>query len=153
MTILNEQRAEAAARQIVHADTQRGEAGFDLTVDELFVLNGKGALDFGGSEFKPASYTRLEAELADPEDDYGWWNVEAGSYLIRFNESVRLEEDEVGFIYPHRRLLAAGLQHPAFVVDESLDEVSVLIQCTGPGARIKENARVSTLVVAEKEAE
>lgn len=144
---------DAAATQehvsgLVHLDTQRASHGLDLTVDGIARVEGAGRLDFGGSEFEPAARETLEPELADPADDYGWWELEPGSYLVRYNEVPELGDGELARVHPLPRLLRAGAAHPAFVVQGRRDPLETLLTVGTGGCGLKENCRVSRLLVA-----
>lgn len=149
MRILDADATAARLDGLVHLDTQRADSGLDLTVDEVARLTGPGSLDFGGSEFEPADLTTLDPELADPADDYGWWVLEAGTYAVRFNEAIDLAEGQVGVVHPLPRLQRAGAAHAAFVVDGAEDPVEALLTVGAAGCRLKENCRVSRLLVLQ----
>ncbi len=134
---------------LVHLDTQRADGGLDLTVDEVHRPTGPGALDFGESEFEPAERQPLEPELAHADDDYGWWELSGGSYLIRYNEAPALEEDETGLVFPLDRLRQAGASHEAFLVRGRRHRLETLLRVGEAGCRLKENCRVSRLIVTE----
>lgn len=125
---------------IVHEPTQVHADRVDLTVDAVVALDGRGCIDFGGDEHAPADATLLDPERRDPDDDYGWWELSAGTYLLEYNESLR---EGPFMLQPHPRLLVLGATHPTMSVSE-LSRVP--LQVPDEGAAIKENARVSTLV-------
>lgn len=132
---------------LIHLETQETDRGIDLTAGKIYGLELVGALDFGGSEFSAADLIEISPELVDEDDDYGWWRLEGGTYVIRFNESVD-PGDKVGLITPLPRLLATGATHPSLAVDSSDDgPLEVTVQVPVQGVRIKENARVSRLTV------
>jgi|AntDeeMetagen285_2_1112576.scaffolds.fasta_scaffold06673_1 hypothetical protein len=125
---------------IVHEDTQVGDHGLDLTVAEIQVVEEPGHVDFGGGELETATTTPHEAEQRNP-DDYGWWNLDAGQYLVLFNESVYADEPLV--CQTREELRDSGASHPTLFV-QALERVPLSVP-TG-GIRLKENARVSTLL-------
>ena len=129
---------------IVHEPTQSEGRGFDLTVGEVYDVSGAGQVDFGGGELTPAETTPHESETRDPDDDYEWWHLDAGQYLVEYNES--LSETELSFTLQTREdLLERGAFHPTLSVT-SLGRVPLSVG--GDGLALKENARVSTLVAA-----
>jgi len=130
---------------LVHLDTQSAPRGIDLTVTAVFRLTSAGSLDFGGSEFEKADRERLEPEKAQPDDDYGWWELRAGTYTLRYNESVA--EEEALLVTPHRRLLDTGAHHASFQVQEPTDPLETVLAVPERGVRIKENARVSRVAL------
>lgn len=145
-------KADALAQQLdglVHLDTQRAPNGIDLTVDSVFRTTGHGQLDFGGSEFQAVPCEPLNPVLDDPDDDYAWWTLEQGAYLIQYNESLTLEEEEQAVITPLERTLHAGAHHGTFVLDDGRDPIETLLVVSRMGCRLKENCRLSRLVVLE----
>ncbi len=146
MTIHSKDQVAAKLEGLLHLDTQGFSLGIDLSVAEVHRLTGGGKLDFGGSEFEAAKSDALSPEKADPEDDYGWWHLNAGTYLIRYNERLTLEEGELALVTPHPRLLQAGASHGAFsAVGET--GLETLLNVAESGCSLKENARVSRVVV------
>lgn len=144
--------ADALARQIdglVHLDTQRAPSGIDLTVDEIYRTTGPGQLDFGGSEFQAVPREPITPVLDDPDDDYGWWTLEQGAYVVRYNESLRLDEGQKAVVSPLERTLHAGAHHGAFLLDDGRDPLETLLVVSRMGCRLKENCRLSRLVVFE----
>lgn len=134
---------------IVHFDTQRAPQGLDLNVEAVFRIEGPGRLDFGGSEFEPAARETVEPGLAAPDDDYGWWELTAGSYLVGYNETPELADRQVGLVHALPRLQRAGASHPAFVVDGDEVTLGTLLTVGEGGCRLKENGRISRLLVLE----
>lgn len=131
---------------LVHQDTQQRAYGIDLTVGEVYRLTGSGRLDFGGSEYEAATRERMRPKKAQPEDDYGWWDVQPGTYLIRYNETLPAT-DHIAFLEPHERLLNAGAWHPSIHVDAPQDPLEMLLTVGERGCAIKENARISRLLL------
>ena len=146
MTLHDKKQVAEKLSGLLHLDTQGFPLGVDLTVAEVHRLTGGGKLDFGGSEFAAAETEKLAPEKVDAEDDYGWWHLEAGMYLIRYNERLTLAEGELGLVLPHERLLRAGASHGAFSVTGETG-LETLLTVSEQGCQIKENARVSRLVV------
>jgi len=144
--------ADALAQQLdglVHLDTQRAPNGLDLTVDTVFRTTGHGRLDFGGGEFQAAPRERIEPVLDDPEDDYGWWTLEKGAYVIQYNESLSLDDGEQAVVTPLERTLHAGAHHGSFVLDDGRDPLGTLLVVSRMGCRLKENCRISRLVIVD----
>jgi hypothetical protein len=125
---------------IVHEPTQRGEGGTDLTVAEVYDIETPGRVDFGGGELEPAERSPHERTVRNPDDDYAWWHLEGGGYLIEFNESLQGVEPVV--IETRDAVIHRGGFHPTVRVS-SLDPIALQV-ATG-GLKLKENARVSTV--------
>ncbi|MFC6873450.1 dCTP deaminase/dUTPase family protein [Halobellus marinus] len=125
---------------IIHEPSQvRKDGGVDLTVTEIHEVRSPGRVDFGGSELEPAELEPHPRVWRNPDDDYQWWHLESGTYLIEYNESL----SETALLQPRTEILARGGTHPTVRVEE-LPRVPLTV--AGAGLRLKENARVSTLL-------
>lgn len=133
-----------AVEGIVHEPTQTEGRGLDLTVAEVLEITAPGRIDFGGGELEAAETAPHERQYRDPGDDYQWWHLEAGQYLLAYNES--LTDGVTAQVQPRDELLARGASHPALSVT---DLEPVPLSVGGAGLRLKENARVSTVVDVE----
>ena len=126
---------------IVHEPSQHGDDGFDLTVAAVSEIVEPGRIDFGGGELEPAATVAHASEKRNPDDDYEWWMLREGQYLIEFNES--LTGGATVTLQPRTELLERGATHPTLHVAE-LPRVPLSVG--GAGLKLKENARVSTIV-------
>lgn len=144
--------ADALAEQLdglVHLETQRAPNGIDLTVHAIHRPTGPGQLDFGGGEFASVPREPLSPVLNDPEDDYGWWTLERGTYIVEYNESLALTEGQQARLYPLERTLRAGAHHGTFHLDDGRDPMETLLTVGRMGCRLKENCRLTRLVLSE----
>lgn len=142
MKILEGKKTTNHLENIVYADTQISEQGIDLTVSKIYEIKGKGEIDFGGSERKDADIMEIEPELRNSDDDYGWWELDPGTYLIKYNEE--LTTNELTCIQPLSRLTRNSSTHPTLIVSE----LGLMpLQVEGRGISIKENSRVSRLFI------
>ena len=133
---------------LVHEPTQTEGPGLDLTVDAVRRVVEPGRVDFGGGELDPAGTESVGTERRDPDDDYGWWDLGEGVYLVGFNETLAAPGEERLVLQMRAAVRARGAFHPTLHLagDESLDAVPLVV---GPGGlRVKENARLSTLLSA-----
>ena len=126
---------------IVHEPTQVHDDAVDLTVAEVYEVTEPGRIDFGGGELEPAALEPHDRTWRNDEDDYQWWHLDAGTYLIEHNETLATEERVI--VQPRDELLARGASHPT-VHTTALDRLPLTVG--GDGIRLKENARVSTVV-------
>jgi len=141
--------ADALARRLdglVHFDTQKAPDGVDLTVDAVFETTGPGQLDFGGSEYEAAPREPLTPEFDAPDDEYAWWTLEEGGYIVRYNESLALEDGQQAVVFPLERTLLAGAHHGTIVLTDDRDPLETLLVVSKNGCRLKENCRLSRLV-------
>lgn len=125
---------------IVHEPTQsRDDGGIDLTVTEIYQIRGPGRLDFGGGELEPAKLDPHPRTWRNNDDAYQWWHLEAGTYLIEYNESLTRE----ALLQPRTELLERGATHATLRIDE-LPLVPLTV--SAGGLRVKENARLSLVL-------
>lgn len=129
---------------IVHEPTQTDSPGFDLTVAAVYEVIDPGRIDFGGGELDAATTALHETHKRDPDDDYEWWTLRDGQYLLEYNES--LTGDATVTLQPRTELLERGATHPTLHVS-ALPRVPLSVG--GAGLKLKENARVSTVVAAD----
>lgn len=147
MKFLTGQQVGERLENVIHFDTQAHDFEVDLTAGQVYRVTGAGSLDFGGSEFEEAPRQRLEPELADPDDKYGWWELPAGTYIVCYNETVDPGERGIAFVQPHERTLMAGAYHPAFHFRGRRETLETLFMVGAGGCRLKENGRISKMLI------
>lgn len=147
--ILDLDETAACVGGIVHLDTQEAAVGLDLTVASVHRLTTPGSLDFGGSEFEAAGQETIDPELRSEDDDYGWWELDAGTYVVRYNESLDPGDGKWAHVLPLERLLLAGASHAAFLVDGPREPLETLLEVGEAGCNLKENCRISRVVLME----
>ncbi|MDX1617647.1 MAG: hypothetical protein R3224_02595 [Balneolaceae bacterium] len=134
---------------IIHKETQQHKLNLDLTASEIFRLTGPGALDFGGSEFEPAQFERIEPAKKNPDDEYGWWNLNTGTYKVRFNEHLKNLDDTLIAIAAHPHARKAGIIADTCLLnpEDNLETIEMNFRVPHTGTSIKENARFATLYI------
>lgn len=126
----------------IYRDKQIEEHGVHLTVGSVHEILAGGQTDFGGDEQVPCETDELTPQKRDPDDDYGWWDLNRGHYRVRFNETLRAESGAF-LLVANERILACGCSlTPAIVREGIIDTVLVVPK---QGVRIKENARIGLL--------
>ncbi|MEF8887030.1 MAG: dCTP deaminase [Haloarculaceae archaeon] len=130
---------------LLHEPTQTEGRGLDLTAAEVYEVTEPGRVDFGGGELEPAGVEAHPTRKRDEDDDYAWWHLDGGQYLLAYNESLAVD-DLALTVQPRDELRARGASHPTLVVTD-LNRVPLSVG--GAGLLLKENARVSTVVGAE----
>ncbi len=151
MLLLEAEEVADRVTNLVHFDTQRAETGLDLTVEAVYRVGGPGHLDFGGGEFEPVPRERLESSLKNPDDTYGWWSLEAGRYILEYNEGFEPRSGEFGVVRPLPRLHQAGASHGSFAVESESTLLEALVEVGPAGIEFKENFRASRLQVFARE--
>lgn len=75
-------------------------AGVDITVQELFAIDGPGEIDFSNENRRIPKGEKLEFD--------GKTRLEAGSYIVTYGETVAIPEDAVGIVLPRSSLMRMG---------------------------------------------
>lgn len=132
---------------IIHEKTQKHSQHLDLTVSEIYRFTQSGSMDFGGSEFEPATTEKIAPVKQSKNDDYGWWILDDAVYKAVFNEHLNNLEDSLVAITPHPHALQSGLMANTLLmsVDGKQDTLSMNFRAPVTGCNIKENARLATL--------
>lgn len=129
----------------IHQDTQQHNTHFDLTISEVYDFTAAGSLDFGGSEFKEAGREPIHPQTS-AGDDYGWWNLSAGTYCAVLNETVRLDDSDMALLALHPHAQKAGLTANAKTLStENNSAIELAFSVPQVGCNIKENARFAAL--------
>jgi deoxycytidine triphosphate deaminase len=127
---------------IVHEPTQTEGPGLDLTVAEIYEITEPGRVDFGGGELASATTEPHPSAKRNQDDDYEWWVLDSGQYLIEYNETLSPPTGVAFVVQIRDELLTQGVSHPTLQT-RSLDRVPLSVG--GAGLKCKENARVSTI--------
>jgi deoxycytidine triphosphate deaminase len=138
---------EAAARVqgMLNPKYQVHAHSVDLTAKTLYAVDPTGRVDFGGSEYQPMSRVPLQGRRQNPEDRYPWWTVARGIYIVEFNETLELPEEEIATLEPEPRLLRTGATHPSVFLRGNISPVEILLEVHAVQLEIKQNARISCL--------
>jgi deoxycytidine triphosphate deaminase len=149
MKFCSGEEVASLAKGLISEKHQVHSYGLDLTVGRISAVKKEGDLDFGGSEEKEPLTEELKPVKRNPDDEYGWWNLTAGEYIVKFNETVEVPENSLCVLQPLLRTMKAGVMHPTLLLmsGEKIDEVVLLVGKSG--LNIKENARISSLMRIE----
>ncbi|MFW5687945.1 MAG: dCTP deaminase [Spirochaetota bacterium] len=134
---------------IIHEGKQIPESGDGViaTAKRIGRLTHNGTLDFGGSEYSQAGVEWIEPEKKNEDDDYGWWMLDEGDYLVEYNESVTPTSDLRCFIQIWEPAARNGLSQPFQIIKEAREPLTATIHVADSGIGIKENARISFIGV------
>lgn len=149
MDVLEGEHVARLLKNLIHAKTQVHPESVDLTVKSISRIATTGSVDFGGSEYVPGDKVTLIPRKSSPTDKYGWWLLAMGEFLIEYNEEISLPPHHLGIIQPHERLIESGVTHNTRILTEPGERVFSLIHVCQADVRIKENARISKLIVLQ----
>jgi len=114
--------------------------GIYLTVREIMAFQGKGAIDFDNSKRILPEYQSLD--LINNE----FWELEAGSYVVKYNEIVSVPLNAVGILQPRSTLLRMGGTIIGAYWDSGYSGRGQGLLIAGRPIKIYKNARVAQLV-------
>jgi dUTP pyrophosphatase len=135
--------AVAAALEAAGADlddAQRQPNGVDLTVDAVFEQTEPGAIARDGKRVG-------DRRAVTPVD--GRYRLDAGSYVVRYGEPVRIPEGRIGFVLPRSTLLRNACTLDTAVWDAGYEGVGEGRLDVGHPVEIEPGARIAQLVLAE----
>ncbi|WP_435181943.1 dCTP deaminase [Halorussus sp. AFM4] len=130
---------------LLHEETQVTDRGLDLTANEVLRVETPGRVDFGGDELDDPNVSAHEKVWRNEDDDYQWWHLSAGQYLVEYNESIAA--DRPLRVQTREAVRRMGAFHPTL---EVTDLGRIPLSVAPGGIRIKENARVSTVLPPEE---
>jgi len=147
MTLLKSDKLTEHLQSIIHKETQQHENHFDLTVDHIHKITEAGSLDFGGGEFQPADFHKVEPQKDNEGDKYGWWHLSGGTYRATMNEELRNFQDTTALLAAHTHAQKAGIITNSMILSGKKEINSITMNFTVPeaGCNIKENARFAVL--------
>ena len=137
-------------KNFIHKDTQIGEDKVYLTVKQIYSLDKKGSLDFGGSELNLAKRKLLLPKKKLTGDKYGWWSLNQGTYLVEFNEQIELREKEIAILESREELLHNCSFHPLRIITPEEKLSFIPLNVGSQGIDIKQNARISVLRIVKR---
>jgi len=122
-------------------------AGVDLSVGEVYALEGTAVLGDDG-------YEKTERERVErvERDDGNYYELERGSYVVVYDEVVRIPEDHVGLVFPRSRLMRCGLDLRTAVWDPGYEgKGEGGLRVDADEAYVEEGMRLCQLVLFETE--
>jgi len=95
----------------------------------------------------PAGQLTIAPKRLRPEDNYQWWELERGCYIIEFNETLELADNEIALLEPDPRTLRTGATHVPVFLRGRVAPMDTLFDVQAQHLTMKQNARVSRLRV------
>lgn len=154
MFVLNDNEIKKEIKELnlisdfINLEKQLTPNGFDLTLKEVFKIEGAGEIDFSNNERKFPEFNLIEPEKRNPEDKYGWWFLKKGSYKIKANEDFRMPLNLIAIARTRSSLLRSGAIVNSGVWDAGFEgKVEFLLDVVNEkGIWIKQNARVLQVI-------
>lgn len=115
-----------------------------LTVGKIYSVS-QSEFDFGGSEYRASSLEEIPPERRNREDEYGWWNLGEGCYVMEFSEGVEIPDGKSAVLQPWAERFPASATHSVRFLKGKVDKLRTVLFVSESGIKIKENARFSEL--------
>jgi dUTP pyrophosphatase len=149
--ILERIKKQDLITDFINLEKQLTPNGFDLTVATISQFNGAGSLDFSNKQRCIPSAQTMQPIKADQSQPYGWWELAAGSYKVKTNESVNLSSNIIALAFSRTSLLRMGAftEHGVWDAGFSGRGEFILNVTNNAGIRIKQNARLAQLIFYE----
>ncbi|HLW97833.1 MAG TPA: hypothetical protein VKR82_04250 [Candidatus Acidoferrales bacterium] len=147
MELLTGKQAASRIQGMLSAKYQVHGYWVDLTIRGLSGVDPVGRLDFGGGEYAPAGQVTIAPKRLRPEDNYQWWELDRGCYIIEFNETLELADNEIALLEPDPRTLRTGATHVPVFLRGRVSPLDTLFDVQAQHLTVKQNARVSRLRV------
>ena len=132
----------------IDLETQLTPNGFDLTAAEIYEFCGAGAVDFSNKERVLCPVRKIEPVKNDYADEFGWWQLKAGAYKVKTNETVNMPNNLIATASTRTTLLRMGAHTSHGIWDAGFcgkSEFLLIVENTN-GVLIKQNARVAQLM-------
>jgi dUTP pyrophosphatase len=151
MTILIGSEAHGLVESMIDVKTQTQMCGIELTLQKIERFISSGDLAFENNERKLPNTEQIIF------DESGWILLDAGSYLVTFNEIVNIPKNVAALARARSSLLRCGATMETALWDPGYRgrSQSLLVISNPHGLRLRKNARMMQLVFLrlEKDAE
>lgn len=115
--------------------------GVDLSVHAVYEVTGTQVLRDDDYEMN-----RRELSVED-----GYYELNAGSYVVEYGERIAIPEDHTGFVYPRSRLMRCGVNLETAVWDAGYEGIGEGGLRVGSQTRLQEGMRIAQIVFVQTE--
>jgi dUTP pyrophosphatase len=122
--------------------------GLDLTLEAVFEQTEPGRI---GRDGKHVGDRRRVESLSGPEETV--YRLPPGAYVVRYEQTIRVPDDHVGFVYPRSSLLRNSAMLNTAVWDAGYEGRGEGLLQVGHELELEESARVAQLVFARADHE
>ncbi len=126
-------------QDMIDPAVQIQQCGIDLTVANVFTLEGEGILDFSNEKRKIPGYREIPIN-----SDH--WALQPGVYHIAFNERIVLPKDIAGLLMPRSSALTCGIVQHTAVWDPGYEGRSFFHAEASRPVKIFRNARLGQMI-------
>lgn len=116
--------------------------GVDITLGSVFTQTTPGAIRTESKEIG-------ERTTLSPRSDSGVYELDPGAYIVRYNETITIPEDHIGFIYPRSSLLRNSAMINTAVWDAGYTGRGESLLQVYHTLRFDADARIAQIVLAD----
>lgn len=125
-------------------ENQIQPAGVDLTLSEVMTFTSPGKLTINNEKRVLSSTRKIE-----PKNNY--YELQHGSYLIRYNEKIEIPSNAIGLVFPRSSLMRMGATLYTAVWDPGYIGRGISLLTVFNKIIIEKKARVAQLVLIKTE--
>lgn len=114
--------------------------GVDLTVKEILEISGEGVIDFDNSKRVIPNHESLDLINNDH------WQLQPGSYVVRYNEVVKVPLNAIGILLPRSSLMRMGATIVGAWWDSGYHGRGQGLLIVGHPIKVYQNARIAQIV-------
>ena len=131
------------------SDTQQIQPnGVDIRVAEIQSITGIGEISTDGKKIAD----RAEVEPVSHQGTQ-FYDLTPGEYIVVYEETVRIPEDSIGFVFPRSSLIRNGVMLYTAVWDAGYEGKGEGLLKVNSRIRIEPESRIGQLVLANAETE
>ncbi|MFC6961438.1 deoxyuridine 5'-triphosphate nucleotidohydrolase [Halocatena marina] len=127
------------------SDEQRQPNGIDLTLDRVFEQIDAGRIGCDGKEVGD----RRACEVEELDETHSAYYLDPGGYIVRYNETIRIPEGHVGFVYPRSTLMRNSCMLNTAVWDAGYEGKGEGLLQIHHDIELERGARIAQLVLAQ----
>ena len=126
-------------KDMIDPNVQIQQAGVDLTVANVFTLEGEGVLDFTNEKRKIPEYREIKSK-----NDV--WKLPPGTYHVAFNEKIVLPKNIAGLLLPRSSALVCGIVQHTALWDPGYEGRSFFHAEVSRSVTLHKNARLGQMI-------
>jgi len=132
--------------EFIDLETQLQPNGFDLTVRSIEMLKNRGEIDFSNANRKLPQTEEIKS-LGFIYPNIPFWNLKQGTYLLTFNEVLKLPKNIAGISNQRSTMMRCGVSSSIGFWDAGYEGrgKSLIFVHNSHGLLLHQNARVSQM--------
>ena len=139
MTIIHPSFLKGNIQEFINESDQIQQAGFDLTVKSREMFQGNGRLTLNNSD-------RIIPNTIELPLESNFYNLQAGGYIVRYNEIVEIPSDAIALVLPRSSLMRMGSSLHSAVWDPGYRGRGMALLTVTHLLQIEKNSRIGQII-------